>query len=84
MLVARYLLDTNICIYIAKHHPQEVLRRFENLQVGDVAMSLITYGELHYGAEKSQIPEKAHTKLNLLAELIPLYPLPETAAIHYW
>ena len=27
-MVVRYLLDTNICIYIAKHHPPEVRARF--------------------------------------------------------
>ncbi len=51
--MARYLLDTNICIYIAKRKPEQVLRRFETLDVGDVAMSLITYGELRFGAERS-------------------------------
>jgi len=45
-MAATYLLDTNICIYIAKNHPIQVMRRFEQLQPGDVAMSFITYGEL--------------------------------------
>lgn len=81
--MAKYLLDTNICIYIAKHHPPEVLTKFERLRVGDVAMSLITYGELHFGAEKSQQSEKAHAKLNRLAELINILPLSTSAAYYY-
>jgi len=79
----RYLLDTNICIYIAKRHPPEVLRHFDNLQVGDVAMSLITYGELQFGAEKSHISKQVHEKLERLAELVPVLPLTGNVAKHY-
>ncbi|WP_353570725.1 PIN domain-containing protein [Candidatus Albibeggiatoa sp. nov. BB20] len=54
-----YLLDTNICIYISKKRPPEVFTRFKQLKTGDIAMSLITYGELYYGAQKSQYRETA-------------------------
>jgi len=79
----RYLLDTNICIYIAKRHPPEVLRHFDTLQVGDVAMSLITYGELQFGAEKSCISDQVHEKLERLAELVSVLPLTGNVAKHY-
>jgi tRNA(fMet)-specific endonuclease VapC len=82
-VAVRYLLDTNICIYIAKRHPPEVLRQFEHLQVGDVAMSLITYGELQFGAEKSRISDQVHEKLERLSELVPVLPLTKKAANHY-
>ena len=55
---AKYLLDTNICIYIAKHHPVNVMRRFEQLRPGDVSMSFITHGELLFGAEKAATERK--------------------------
>jgi hypothetical protein len=48
--VVRYLLDTNICIYIAKRRPQEVAGRFERLSPGEVGMSMITYAELLFGS----------------------------------
>ncbi len=54
----RYLLDTNICIYIAKQHPISVLEKFEKLTIGEVGMSTITYGELLHGAQKSQFKKK--------------------------
>lgn len=79
----RYLLDTNICIYIAKRRPLEVLRRFESLNVGDVVMSVITYGELYYGAEKSRQAEESRDRLNRLTELIPASPLPDNVARVY-
>ena len=61
----RYLLDTNICIYIQRHRPLEVLTRFEKLKPGDAAISVITWGELLYGADKSQQHKRA---LQLLEE----------------
>jgi len=50
----RYLLDTDICIYIAKRKPAGVLARLERLRPGDVGMSVVTYLELVYGAYQSQ------------------------------
>jgi tRNA(fMet)-specific endonuclease VapC len=79
----RYLLDTNICIYIAKRHPPEVARQFERLHPGDVGISLITYGELLFGAEKSQQPERAHDRLQRFVELVPVLALPDECPRHY-
>jgi tRNA(fMet)-specific endonuclease VapC len=52
----RYLLDTNICIYIINRKPAEVFRHFEGLSVGDIGISSITGTELTYGVEKSGSP----------------------------
>lgn len=79
----RYLLDTNICIYIAKQKPLSVLHKFEHLHVGEVGMSLITYGELYYGVEKSQQAKKSKLLLDELLHLIPPLPLPLEAGKHY-
>jgi tRNA(fMet)-specific endonuclease VapC len=49
-----YLLDTNICIYLIKRKPPEVLQRFLQLQPGSVFISSVTTSELYYGAQKSQ------------------------------
>jgi len=79
----RYLLDTHICIYIAKQKPLSVLRRFEALQVGEVAMSVITFAELLFGVEKSSHTKKSLKILNELTESIPAHPLPLDAAQYY-
>jgi tRNA(fMet)-specific endonuclease VapC len=68
----RYLLDTNICIYIAKAHPIEVLNRFRKLRPGEVGMSVVTYGELCHGACKSRHKAEAERILRDLAELVPV------------
>jgi predicted nucleic acid-binding protein len=54
MIPPRYLLDTNICIYIRRQQPREVLARFQKLRPRAAVISVITYGELLFGAEKSQ------------------------------
>ncbi len=78
-----YLLDTNICIYIAKQKPANVLSKFEQVAVGEIGMSIITYGELLYGAKKSHHPKKALEVLEDLAGLIPPLPMPIQAAKYY-
>jgi tRNA(fMet)-specific endonuclease VapC len=66
----RYILDTNICIYIIKHKPPRVFEKFSNLIPGSVGISIITFSELHYGVRKSMFPEKNQLALNQF--LIPL------------
>ena len=78
-----YLLDTNICIYIAKKSSETLLKKFEVLQIGSVGMSNITYGELWYGIKKSQQPEKSSKILEDLSFLIEPLPLPVTASEKY-
>ena len=79
----RYLLDTNICIYIRRHRPAQVLARFQRLKVGEAVLSVITWGELLYGAEKSQNRAQAVRQLEELVTLIPAMPLPPEAAHAY-
>jgi len=50
----KYMLDTNICIYIIKNKPSIVRERFETLKIGDIGLSSITTSELFYGVFKSQ------------------------------
>ena len=50
----KYLLDTNICIYLINEKPKKVLRKFEQFPVHDFGISSITHAELQYGVEKSK------------------------------
>jgi tRNA(fMet)-specific endonuclease VapC len=76
----RYLLDTNICIYIRQKRPEEVLRRFRKLRPGEAVLSVITYGELLYGAAKSEQRVRAIEQLHELVSFLPALSLPEAAA----
>lgn len=75
----RFLLDTNICIYIRRQRPPVVLARFQRLKPGEAVLSVITYGELVYNAEKSQFREQAMKRLAELAGLMPVMDLPSQA-----
>jgi tRNA(fMet)-specific endonuclease VapC len=80
---ARYMLDTNMCIYIAKHRPPAVRDRFERLKPGQLVMSAITYGELSYGASKSNQRVQALTQLEELVQDVPVVELDFRAAEAY-
>ncbi|PYU12296.1 MAG: VapC toxin family PIN domain ribonuclease [Acidobacteria bacterium] len=80
---SRFLLDTNICIYIRRKKPEVVLRRFRTLKAGEAALSVITFGELVYAAEKSAQRAAALELLRELARVLPVLGLPETAAEAY-
>lgn len=54
----KYLLDTNICIYIIKKKPESVLKKFSKLNPGSVAISSITLAELYFGVVKSTKPNE--------------------------
>src|SRR4051812_17660337 len=70
MVQPYYLLDTNI--YICRERPQAVLERVKVLPLGSTVISVITYGELNYGVQKSPDPRKA---MMILEELIALIPV---------
>src|SRR5579872_367134 len=66
------MLDTDICIYLAKNRFPQVTARFERLNPDQPVMSVITYGELHHGANKSSDRPRS---LSYLAELIHHIPV---------
>jgi len=80
---ARFLLDTNILIYIRRNRPARVLARFQRLAYGEAVLSVITFGELAYGAAKSTRRNEAIAQLEELRHATPIAALPETAAQIY-
>ena len=80
---ARFLLDTNICIDIRRRRPPQVLEHFRRLKATQVALSVVTYGELLYGAEKSLTRAQAFRELEEFATFVRILPLPIEAALTY-
>lgn len=66
----KYLLDTNICIYLIKQKPHNVLQKFQTHSVSEIGVSAIAVAELQYGAQKSQRPAQNQRALEQF--LIPL------------
>jgi tRNA(fMet)-specific endonuclease VapC len=69
----RYLLDTNICVYIINRKPAVVIERFRQMVLGEVGVSSITAAELAFGVAKSG-SARNHTALEKF--LAPLEILP--------
>ena len=78
-----YLLDSDICIYIARRKPPSVLARLRRSRPGDIGMSVITYLELVYGACKSQRREENLKRIEELELFIPVLGLDANVGRHY-
>ena len=79
----KYLLDTNICIYVIKKRPSEVFEKFQTVPLGDIGISVITLCELYFGVEKSSDPEKNKKALEQFLLPLEIYPLEFSMAIEY-
>ena len=78
----RYLLDTNIVIYVIKNKPLSVLNVF-NEHAGHMAISTITLAELLHGAEKSNAPARSLAVVEDFCSRLEILPYGPKAAQHY-
>ena len=79
----KFLLDTNICIYIIKQKPREVLQKFNTYRVGDIGVSSITVAELEFGVQKSQFPARNQQALTQFLLPLKIVDFDRAAAIVY-
>lgn len=81
----RFLLDTNICVYLLKRRPAAVCRRLEAEAPSDVAISAITRCELAFGVARSAPAHTARNRLALSEFVRPFRVLdfPGAAAAHF-
>ena len=77
----RYLLDTNICIYLIKKRPSKVLERFRQHSPQDIAISTVTLFELQYGVEKSQYRQRSEDALAKFLLPLNLIDLDRSSAV---
>ena len=82
-MTARFLLDTDICIYFQEGRSEPVAERIRRLSPGEAVLSAITYGELRLGAEKSAKREAALHNIQELITLFPVEPVSAGAAEAY-
>jgi tRNA(fMet)-specific endonuclease VapC len=80
---AKFLLDTDICIYVRQKKSEKLLQRFHQLQPNEAAVSAITFGELLYGAVKRGRMAAEREKWRELVHLLTVLPLPEGASEQY-
>ena len=80
----KYMLDTNICIYVMHQQPAELAARVSALKIGDACMSIITWAELRAGIEKLTTTRSHNERLlDQFVRHIPVLPFDEAAARSY-
>ncbi|MDA0709900.1 MAG: type II toxin-antitoxin system VapC family toxin [bacterium] len=78
-----FMLDTNICIYLIKQKPRQVVKRLKETSVSEVGISSITLSELEYGVCKSHRLEQNQTALIEFLAPLEVLPYDDMAAQHY-
>jgi tRNA(fMet)-specific endonuclease VapC len=79
----RYMLDTNICIYLIKRKPVKVFNRFSKLKVGQICISVITHSELEFGVSNSFHVEQNREALSEFLAPIDILDYPSGASAYY-
>ena len=78
----KFMLDTNIVIYVIKRRPLGILEIF-NAHAGQMCISSITLAELLHGVEKSSIILQNMRKVEDFVSRLEVLPYDSSAASHY-
>jgi tRNA(fMet)-specific endonuclease VapC len=79
----KYLLDTNICVYLIRNRSQLLLEKIIAHSSDGLALSVVTICELEFGVAKSSAQEKNRIALNRFTNKFSILPLTERAAKTY-
>jgi len=79
----KFLLDTNICIYLLKKKLEKVSKRFSTAKKKDLRISSITLSELEFGIAKSEAIEKNKRTIEVLLFILNVIPFTEEDAKVY-
>lgn len=79
----RYMLDTNICIYIIRKKPIKVLKKLRTFDLSDIVISAITHSELEYGVAKSSRQKENRNALIKFLTTLDIVPYDDKAAADY-
>ena len=79
----RYMLDTNICIFIIREKPIKVLKKLRTFDLSDIVISAITHSELEYGVAKSNRRKENHGALITFLAPLEIVSYDDKAAADY-
>lgn len=79
----KVMLDTNMCIYLIRQKPVQVLNKFQSYNLGDIGVSSITVAELQYGVAKSQRQQQNQHALTQFLAPLEIADFGESAALKY-
>lgn len=78
----KYILDTNIVMYAIKNRPQQIRSCFKKHQ-GQMCISTVAFGELIFGAERSQQVERNLADIEAMVARMEVLPMDNQAAYHF-
>jgi tRNA(fMet)-specific endonuclease VapC len=78
-----YMLDTDICSYIIRERPLQVLEHFKQVEMEQLCISVVTYAELIYGVEHSSSKKVNRVVIDDFVQHLTIVPWDEEAAEHY-
>ena len=79
----KYMLDTNICVYLIKKKPENALIKLHSNMGDGISISAITLAELIHGVEASAYPGKNELALNQFLSIADILPFDDEAAAEY-
>ena len=79
----KFMLDTNICIYIIKRKPLNIIDRFKRTEISQIGISSITLSELIYGVSKSSKPEQNRMALTQFIAPLEVLPYDDESSQYY-
>ena len=79
----KFLLDTNICIYIIKRKPAHILHKFNSFSVGEIGIPAIVTAELLFGVQNSAYPERNRQALSNFLRPFEIIDFNYQAALSY-
>ncbi len=77
-----HMLDTNICIYVMKDRPPNLLGKF-NALAEQLCMSSIALGELYFGVEKSERRAQNLQAVEGFTARLAVLPFDDRSALHF-
>ncbi len=83
MALVKYLIDTNICIYIMNNRPVKIIHKFKQFDIGEIGVSTITVSELQYGIGKSKTRRLNKQRIEEFIAPLEIIPYDEMAAERY-
>lgn len=79
----KYMLDTDICIFITRKSEPLLLQRIESVPLEQQCISAVTLAELLYGVQVSSKKKVNQEVVDLFAQHIEILDWPQEAAKHY-
>ena len=79
----KFMLDIDICSYIMREKPIQVLKRFDSYEMEQFCISVVSYAEFIYGVKKSSNPEKHQRLVENFILHVDIIPWDCSAAEHY-